>query len=137
MRTANKSELIQAALHARQHAQAPYSNFKVGAALVTLAGEIVSGANVESASYSLSCCAERVALFKALSEVKSGFQAVAVVARLDGGAMPCGACRQLLFEYAKDAVLWVADSAAPEAVREFTVAEVLPGAFSDFRQPHK
>src|SRR5882672_3548567 len=95
----NKNKLIQAAARARQRAVAPYSKFKVGAALLTKSGEIISGANVESASYGLTCCAERVALFSALTGGKKNFIAVAVVARATGGASPCGACRQLLAEY--------------------------------------
>lgn len=120
-----------AALDAQKKAVAPYSKFKVGAALLTSAGEIIAGANVESASYGLTCCAERVALFKALTEGRRHFKAVAVVARAPGGAMPCGACRQLLAEYAPDAVVWTADSRHPRKIKEFTVAGLLPAAFVD------
>jgi len=123
--------LIQAAAKARQSAVAPYSKFQVGAALLTRRGKIVTGANVESASYGLTCCAERVALFKALTEGRKDFIGVAVVARAPGGPMPCGACRQLLAEYAPAAKLWVADSRALGKVREFTVRELLPEAFLD------
>jgi len=126
----NKHELVRAALRARTYAIAPYSKFKVGAALLTRSGEIIGGANVENASYGLTCCAERVALFKALTEGKRNFVAVAVVARAPGGAMPCGACRQLLAEYAPRATVWVADSRAPRIIREFSVRELLPGAFA-------
>jgi len=125
----NKRALVHAAAMARQRAVAPYSKFRVGAALLTRRGEIITGANVESASYGLTCCAERVALFKALTEGKQDFVAVAVVARAEGGAMPCGACRQLLAEYAPRAWVWVADSRALSRVREFSMAELLPGAF--------
>src|SRR5436189_636923 len=103
MTTVSKRELMLAAAKARQRAVAPYSKFQVGAALLTKSGEIIAGANVESASYGLTCCAERVALFKALTSGKGNFTAVAVVARVAGGPMPCGACRQLLAEYASDA----------------------------------
>ena len=113
---------------------APYSRFKVGAALLTGDGEIITGANVESASYGLTCCAERVALFKALTMGRTGFVAVAVVARLAGGATPCGACRQLLAEYAPEAQVWVADSRYPRKVRVFTMAELLPATFTNFRR---
>jgi len=125
----NAAKLIRAAARARKQAVAPYSKFRVGAALLTRSGEIITGANVESASYGLTCCAERVALFKALTEGKKDFVAVAVVARVSGGAMPCGACRQLLAEYAPDARVFVADSQALTSAREFGVAELLPGAF--------
>jgi cytidine deaminase len=121
--------LTAAALKARERAVAPYSNFKVGAALLTRSGKIIDGANVESASYGLTCCAERVALFKALTEGEGDFVAIAVVARADGGAMPCGACRQLLAEYAAAAKIYVADSRRPKVIREFSVRELLPGAF--------
>src|SRR5205807_8436700 len=102
---------------------------KVGAALLTKTGEIITGANVESASYGLTCCAERVALFRALTSGKKDFVAVAVVARAPGGPMPCGACRQLLAEYAPKAAVWVADSRSLKRVREFSVSELLPAAF--------
>src|SRR3954468_21939065 len=97
------SRLINAAAKAREGAVAPYSKFKVGAALLTKRGEIIVGANVESASYGLTCCAERVALFNALTSGKKDLIAIAVVAKIRGGPMPCGACRQLLAEYAPSA----------------------------------
>jgi cytidine deaminase len=121
--------LIAAAMRARARAVAAYSHFKVGAALLTRKGRVIGGANVESASYGLTCCAERVALFKALTEGEKDFVAVAVVARADGGAMPCGACRQLLAEYAPKARVFVADTRSPGRFRKFSVRELLPGAF--------
>jgi cytidine deaminase len=124
-----KHELILAAAQARRGAVAPYSKFKVGAALLTRTGRIITGANVESASYGLTCCAERVAIFNALTQGQKDFTAIAIVARLPGGPMPCGACRQLLAEYALKAKVWVADSRATRRAREFSVAELLPGAF--------
>jgi cytidine deaminase len=129
MARTSKRDLVRAAAKARQRAVAPYSKFKVGAALLTKSGETVTGANVESASYGLTCCAERVALFNALTAGKRNFVAVAVVARAPGGPMPCGACRQLLAEYAPHAVVWVADSRALRTSREFSVRELLPAAF--------
>jgi len=125
----NSRKLIQVAAKAREGAVAPYSKFKVGAALLTKSGETIAGANVESASYGLTCCAERVALFKALTGGKKNFVAVAVVARAPGGPMPCGACRQLLAEYAPDARVWVADSRDLKKTRQFSVRELLPRAF--------
>jgi len=125
----DKNKLIQAAAEARAGAVAPYSKFKVGAALLTESGQTIGGANVESASYGLTCCAERVALFKALTSGGKDFIAIAVVARCDGGPMPCGACRQLLAEYAPKAKVLVADSRAPDRIKEFTVGELLPSAF--------
>lgn len=126
---ARQSQLVRAAARARQKAVAPYSRFQVGAALLTRKGKIITGANVESASYGLTCCAERVALFQALTGGHRDFVAIAVVARAPGGAMPCGACRQLLAEYAPQAQVWVADSRALSRVREFRIADLLPGAF--------
>lgn len=133
MQKVSKAQLIAAALKAQKMACAPYSKFKVGAALLTESGRIISGANVESASYGLTCCAERVALFTALTNGEKFFAAIAVVARIDGGGMPCGACRQLLSEYAPSATVYVSDSAKPKQIKEFSVKELLPGAFLDFR----
>jgi len=127
----DKLRLVKAAALARRKAVAPYSKFKVGAALLTSTGEIIGGANVESASYGLTCCAERVALFNALTSGRKNFIAVAVVARAPGGPMPCGACRQLLAEYAPAAEVWVADSRALKSVKTFAVRELLPAAFVD------
>ena len=124
-----KRNLVAAALEAQRQSLAPYSKFAVGAALLTRAGRIIGGANVESASYGLTCCAERVALFKALTAGIRGFVAMAIVARAPGGPMPCGACRQLLAEYAPRAKVWVADSRSLRTVREFTVKGLLPAAF--------
>ena len=122
-------KLIAAAAKAREGAVAPYSKFKVGAALLTKAGEVIGGANVESASYGLTCCAERVALFNALTSGKRNFTAVAVVARIENGPMPCGACRQLLAEYAPQAKVFVADSANLKKISTFSVKQLLPAAF--------
>lgn len=125
----SKRQLVRAAARARRMAVAPYSRFQVGAALLTRRGEIITGANVESASYGLTCCAERVALFQALTGGKREFVAIAVVAAAPGGPMPCGACRQLLAEYAPAAVVWVADSRKLTGIREFAVKDLLPAAF--------
>lgn len=125
----NKARLIEAAFQARDRARASYSGFQVGAALLTATGRVIGGANVESASYGLTCCAERVALFKALTEGAHDFVAVAIVAEVAGGPTPCGACRQLLAEYAGDAVVWMADSRRLGTIKETTVRSLLPHAF--------
>jgi cytidine deaminase len=130
MANPDQARLVKAAVLASKRAVAPYSKFHVGAALLTRSGEIIAGANVESISFGLTCCAERIALFKALTEGKKHFTAVAVVAALKDGPTPCGACRQLLAEYAPDAAVWIADARAPKKVREFTVRDLLPHAFS-------
>ena len=96
------SELVAAARRARRHAQAAYSGFKVGAALETADGTIVTGCNIENATYGLTVCAERVAMFKALSDGHRNFRRVAVVADTQAPTPPCGACRQILWEFGGD-----------------------------------
>lgn len=98
-------ELMLEAEKARRAAYAPYSRFAVGAALLTKSGRVVLGCNVENSSFGLSCCAERTAVFKAVSEGEREFAAIAVTAGARQGAAPCGACRQVLHEFAPD--LWV------------------------------
>ena len=122
------SQLISAALEARKQSIATYSKFHVGAALLTNEGQIISGANIESASYGLSCCAERVALFKALTDGHHKFHALAVAS--PGGAAPCGACRQLIAEYAADTEILLIDSEAPENPKSTRINELLPNSFT-------
>jgi len=130
MKKLDRQRLVAAAIAASRRAVAPYSNFHVGAALLTKRGTIVTGANVESASYGLTCCAERIALFKALTEGEREFVAIAVVARTPGGPMPCGACRQLLSEYAPRARVFVADTSQPARIKSFLVNALLPKPFT-------
>ncbi len=92
-------ELIDAAIQAREKAYVPYSKFKVGAAVLTKSGIIVSGCNVENASYGLSNCAERTAIFKAVSEGEQDFSVIAVAADTERPVAPCGACRQVIAEF--------------------------------------
>jgi len=94
--------LIAAATQARENAHAAYSNFRVGAALRATSGRIFGGCNVENATYGLTVCAERVAIFKAISDGERGFDAIAVVADTDSLTAPCGACRQLIWEFCGD-----------------------------------
>ncbi len=94
--------LIAAAKQARENAHAAYSNFRVGAALRATSGRIFGGCNVENATYGLTVCAERVAIFKAISEGERGFDAIAVVTDTDSLTPPCGACRQLIWEFCGD-----------------------------------
>lgn len=122
----NNNELVAAAQKAQRAAYAPYSKYNVGAALQTKAGKVYLGANVENAAYPTSICAERVAVFKAVTEGERDFAAIAVVTR-DGGA-PCGSCRQVLAEFALDAKVFIANEAG-EIVKETTVRELLPEAF--------
>ena len=119
--------LVEAARQARERAFAPYSGFRVGAALETVDGRIVAGCNVESASYGLTVCAERVALVKAVSDGITGFRRVAVVTDADELTPPCGACRQLLWEFAPDAEVILANLRGQTAV--YRVADLLPHGF--------
>jgi cytidine deaminase len=96
------SKLVAAAKRARRHARADYSHFKVGAALETADGQIITGCNIENATYGLTLCAERVAMFKAVSEGHRKFRRIAVAFDTDAPTPPCGACRQILWEFAGD-----------------------------------
>ena len=118
-------ELVQAALAARQRAYAPYSNYWVGAAVLTSDGTVVVGCNVENASYPATICAERVALTAAVAQGYRDFTAVAV-ATLNGGT-PCGICRQVMAELGPTMMVYISDAAGN--FRTTTVAELLPGAF--------
>ena len=91
--------LVEAAKKARLHAYSPYSGVKIGAAVLTSGGEVFTGANVENASYGLACCAERTAIFKAVSEGKRDIVAIAVVGKSEDFTKPCGACRQVMVEF--------------------------------------
>lgn len=119
--------LIQAALQARQNAYAPYSHYAVGAAIVTRDGKIFSGCNVENAAYPTGMCAERVALFKAVSEGARAFSAV-VVATENGGS-PCGSCRQALAEFGLDWEILMVDNTGA-IKQQSTLRELLPLAFT-------
>jgi cytidine deaminase len=99
---AGSDALVDAARRARAHAVADFSHFKVGAALETDTGEIITGCNIENASYGLTICAERVAIFKALSEGKRAFTRIVVVADTPSPTPPCGACRQIIWEFCGD-----------------------------------
>jgi cytidine deaminase len=104
-----RDALIEAARGAREHAHAPFSHFLVGAAVRAASGLIFTGCNVENATYGLTLCAERVAIFKAISEGERRFDAVAVVADTDRLTPPCGACRQILWEFCGDAEIVLAN----------------------------
>jgi cytidine deaminase len=120
-------DLVAAARGARDHAVAPYSGFRVGAALAAADGRVFTGCNVENASYGLTMCAERVALLKALSEGARGFTALAVVADTAAPTPPCGACRQLLWEYCGDVPVVLANLTA--IAGRHTMRELLPLPF--------
>ena len=122
-------DLVSAARQAREHAQARYSGFKVGAALELPDGTIVTGCNIENATYGLTLCAERVALVKALSDGHTSFSRIAVVADTDAPTPPCGPCRQLLWEYCGDIEVLMANLAAVTATHR--LGELLPLPFDD------
>lgn len=102
-------ELIELAIKAREKSHAPFSNFKVGAVVETIDGELFTGCNIESASYGLTVCAERVAIWKAISEGKKSFKQVVVVADTHELTPPCGTCRQIIWEFCKDAPVTLAN----------------------------
>jgi cytidine deaminase len=119
--------LVAAAIDARTRARAEFSGFKVGAALETAGGEIVTGCNVENATYGLTMCAERVALYKALSEGRSVFTRIVVVADTEDPTPPCGSCRQLLWEYCGDIEVVLANLSTVTA--RLRLSELLPRPF--------
>jgi cytidine deaminase len=119
--------LIDLANEARRKAYVPYSNYRVGAALRTTSGRIYTGVNVESAAYPTTMCAERVAVYKAVSEGERAFDVLAVVT--DNGGSPCGGCRQVLAEFGLDTIVLIADGGGT-VVHETTVGKLLPEAFT-------
>ncbi|MBT1247392.1 MULTISPECIES: cytidine deaminase [unclassified Thermosipho (in: thermotogales)] len=120
------NKLIALAKDAMRRAYAPYSNFKVGAALLTKTGKVFTGSNVENASYGLTCCAERIAIFKAVSEGEKEFDTLVVVGDTEDPISPCGACRQVMAEFGDFKVILVGKNGA---VKETTVGELLPDYF--------
>src|SRR5436305_6258386 len=131
----NDKGLIRAASQARSYARAPYSGFKVGAAVEDETGAVFTGCNIENASFGLTMCAERVAVFKAISEGAGKLVRIAVVTDAESLTPPCGACRQILWEFCGDVELTLANLAG---VRQtMTVGDLLPRPFdaSSFEQP--
>jgi cytidine deaminase len=123
----DKQALIDLANIARQRAYAPYSNYPVGSSLRTMTGRVYTGVNVENAAYPQTMCAERVAIFKAVSEGEKEFEVITVVT--DNGGSPCGGCRQVMAEFGLDTVVLMADGNG-KIVKETTVKELLPEAFT-------
>jgi cytidine deaminase len=122
-----RHSLIYLANEARRCAYAPYSNYPVGAALRTKSGKVFTGVNVENAAYPTGMCAERTAVFKAVSEGEREFEVIAVVT--DNGGSPCGSCRQVLAEFGLDTLVLIANGKG-ELLQETTVKDLLPGAFT-------
>lgn len=127
-------QLISAAISARETAYAPYSGFRVGAAIACSDGEIYTGCNVENSAYGECMCAERVALFGAVSHGTRSFFAIAVAgggdAGISGGSPPCGACRQVMSEFCKDGLRILVVTSNDGDCREYALGELLPEAFS-------
>lgn len=119
--------LIAAARRARENAHAPYSNFRVGAALRAKSGRIFGGCNIENATYGLTVCAERVAIFKAMSEGERGFDAITVVTDTSALTPPCGACRQLIWEFCGDVPVVMANLQGKVEVRQ--MRDLFPSPF--------
>ena len=126
-RTTRSTELVAAARRARRHAHARWSGFLVGAALETADGRIVTGCNVENASYGLTICAERVAMFKALSEGHRTFRRIAIVADTSAPTTPCGACRQILWEFGGNLEVVIAN--LRRELGRYQLADLLPLPF--------
>jgi len=125
------ADLIAAAAAARERAYAPYSNFKVGAALRTRSGRVYTGCNIENAAFGPSVCAERTAMFKAISEGEREFEAIAVVTH--NGVSPCGTCRQVMMEFAPHLTVIIADTQGN--VRTTTIDDLLPDGFLPSQLP--
>jgi cytidine deaminase len=122
-------KLVKAARQAKTQSLAPYSNFHVGAALETADGKIFTGCNIESSSYGLTCCAERVALFKALSEGERDFTRIAVAADTEEFCTPCGACRQVLWDYGQNLEIVCVNKHG--AIHAIHLKNLLPEAFDE------
>lgn len=122
-----KQSLVDLANTARQRAYVPYSNYRVGSSLRTKSGRIYIGVNIENAAYPQTMCAERVAIFKAVSEGEKEFEVITVVT--DNGGSPCGGCRQVMAEFGLDTIVLLADGDG-HIVKETSVKELLPEAFT-------
>ena len=127
MNTKQEEELIEQATKARKKAYTPYSNFKVGAAVLTASGNIYTGCNIENSAYSVSNCAERTAIFKAVSEGERDIKAVAIVADQSKPTTPCGSCRQVISEFGTDIEIIMANVKGDKVTK--TIDELLWGAF--------
>jgi len=119
------NDLIKMAIEARSHAYSPYSNIKVGAALLTKSDRIFTGCNIENSSFGLTICAERVAIFKALSEGETEFTTMVIAA--DDFLTPCGACRQVMWEFSRELKIILVNKRGE--TRETSIKELLPQAF--------
>lgn len=125
----DKNMLVEKAIEARSKAYVPYSEFQVGAAIITGNDQVYLGCNIENASFGLTNCAERTAIFKAVSDGQKEIKAIAVVGDTEGPISPCGACRQVIAEFAtEDTKIYLANLNG--VVKETTISEILPGYFT-------
>lgn len=122
----SNEELILLAKDAMKHAYAPYSKFQVGAALLTQEGSVYTGCNIENGSYGATICAERVAIFKAISEGQRSLKKIAIVCSEGRKAYPCGICLQVMSEFLADGIIILEDT---EGITEYRVMDMLPHAF--------
>ena len=120
-------KLIKTAIDMRRKSHSPYSNYRVGAAVETESGEIIGGCNVESSSYGLTCCAERVALYSAISEGHDNFKSMAI--STENGGMPCGACRQVIWDLCNDIKIYICNG--KELLKTIASSDLLPDAFDE------
>jgi len=120
-------KLIKTAIDMRKKSHSPYSNYRVGAAVETESGKIIGGCNVESSSYGLTCCAERVALYSAISEGHDNFKSMAI--STENGGMPCGACRQVIWDLCNDIKIYICNG--EELLRTINSSDLLPDAFDE------
>jgi|TARA_B100001778_G_scaffold226539_1_gene188108 cytidine deaminase len=120
-------KLIKTAIDMRNKSHSPYSNYRVGAAVETESGKIIGGCNVESSSYGLTCCAERVALYSAISEGHDNFKSMAI--STENGGMPCGACRQVIWDLCNDIKIYICNG--KELLRTINSSDLLPDAFDE------
>lgn len=120
-------KLIKTAIDMRNKSHSPYSNYRVGAAVETESGKIIGGCNVESSSYGLTCCAERVALYRAISEGHDNFKSMAI--STENGGMPCGACRQVIWDLCNDIKIYICNG--KELLRTINSSDLLPDAFDE------
>jgi cytidine deaminase len=125
--TISTEELLAVASRARERAVAPFSNFRVGAAIETVDGKVYTGCNIESASYGLTVCAERVAIWKALSEGATSFSRLVIVADTETPTPPCGTCRQIIWEFCRDTDLVLANLRGE--IQVMNIHDLLPRAF--------
>ena len=120
-------KLIKTAIDMRKKSHSPYSNYRVGAAVETESGKIIGGCNVESSSYGLTCCAERVALYSAISEGHDNFKSMAI--STENGGMPCGACRQVIWDLCNDIKIYICNG--KELLKTLNSSDLLPDAFDE------